>query len=194
MRFGLALSAQLHHPAQLPPPPNFLHPLILIHFLSLLLIHLLVSFSQLALPLANNSGGKVWLGTITGNRKIWMPKPTYVKQNRKSLLCLFVCLFDWLLDRSLMTGWSEQSWNPERVSLVFTFVSVCLFVYICVCTRATEHTFKKCNTGSCQHYVALYLPLSLILKKYISTDTRGKWKGTIWYWHSYTICLYIHKC
>ena len=46
-------------------------------------------------------------------------------------------LFYFLLDRSLMIGWRTNSWNPERVSSVFTFVSVC----VSVCTRATEHTF-----------------------------------------------------
>ena len=30
------------------------------------------------------------------------------------------------LNRSLMIGWRKNSWNPERVSSVFTFVSVCL--------------------------------------------------------------------
>ena len=47
----------------------------------------------------------------------------------------------WLLDRSLMIGWRKNSWNPERVSSVFTFVSVCLSV----CLRATEHTFWPRN-------------------------------------------------
>ena len=31
-----------------------------------------------------------------------------------------------LLDRSLMISWSKSSWNPERVSSVFTFMCVCL--------------------------------------------------------------------
>ena len=31
-----------------------------------------------------------------------------------------------ILDRSLMIGWRKNSWNPERVSSVFIFVSVCL--------------------------------------------------------------------
>ena len=35
----------------------------------------------------------------------------------------------------------KNSWNPERVSSVFTFLSVCVSVCLCVCTRATEHTF-----------------------------------------------------
>ena len=50
-----------------------------------------------------------------------------------------------ILDQSLMIGWRKNSWNSERVSSVFTFVSVCLPVCLCVClsvcTRATEHTF-----------------------------------------------------
>ena len=41
-----------------------------------------------------------------------------------------------ILDRSLLIGWRDHSWNPERVSSVFTFVSVC----VPVCTRPTEHT------------------------------------------------------
>ena len=57
------------------------------------------------------------------------------------------------MDRSLMIGWRKNSWNPERVSSVFTFVSVCLSVCLCVCvsvclcvcTRATEHTFWPMN-------------------------------------------------
>ena len=54
-----------------------------------------------------------------------------------------------ILDRSLMIGWRKNSWNPERVSSVFTFVSVCLCVClsvcVSVCTRATEHTFWHRN-------------------------------------------------
>ena len=44
-----------------------------------------------------------------------------------------------------MIGWRKNSWNPERVSSVFTFVSVCLCVCLSVCTRATEHTFWHRN-------------------------------------------------
>ena len=33
-----------------------------------------------------------------------------------------------LLNRSLMIGWRKNSWDPERVSSVFTFVYVCLSV------------------------------------------------------------------
>ena len=40
-----------------------------------------------------------------------------------------------------MIGWRKNSWNPERVSSVFTFVSVC----VSVCTRATVHTFWSRN-------------------------------------------------
>ena len=42
-----------------------------------------------------------------------------------------------LLGRSLMIGWRKNSWNPERVPTVVTFV--------CVCNRATEHTFWPRN-------------------------------------------------
>ena len=54
------------------------------------------------------------------------------KINRRRLL-KFV-----LLDRSLMIGWRENSWNPERVSSVFTFVSVRLSVCVCVCFSVRE--------------------------------------------------------
>ena len=37
--------------------------------------------------------------------------------------------------------WKQKSWNPERVSSVFTFVSVCTSV----CERATEYTFWPRN-------------------------------------------------
>ena len=33
------------------------------------------------------------------------------------------------LDQSLMIGWRKNSWNPERMSSVFTFMCACL----CVC-------------------------------------------------------------
>ena len=38
-----------------------------------------------------------------------------------------------LLDRSLMIGWIENSWNPERVSYVLNFVCVCVCVSVCLC-------------------------------------------------------------
>ena len=44
---------------------------------------------------------------------------------------------NWMLDRSLMIDWRKNSWNPERVTSVFTFVSVCV--------SATEHTFWHRN-------------------------------------------------
>ena len=46
-----------------------------------------------------------------------------------------------LLDRSLMIGWSKNSWNPERVSSVFTLISVCLSI----CTWGTEPIFWPRN-------------------------------------------------
>ena len=46
-----------------------------------------------------------------------------------------------VLGRSLMIGWRENSWNPERVPSVFTFVSVCPFLR----TRATDHSFWPRN-------------------------------------------------
>ena len=42
-----------------------------------------------------------------------------------------------LLGRSLLIAWRKNSWNPERVPSVVTFVSVC--------SRATEHTFWPRN-------------------------------------------------
>ena len=45
----------------------------------------------------------------------------------------------YLLGRSLMIGWRKNSWNPERVPTVVTFVSVmsvCLFVCLSVCLSA----------------------------------------------------------
>ena len=50
-----------------------------------------------------------------------------------------------ILGRSLMTGWRKNSWNPERVPSVVTFVSVPLSVCISVCTRATGHSFLPRN-------------------------------------------------
>ena len=46
-----------------------------------------------------------------------------------------------LLDRSLMIGWRKNSSNPERMSSVFTLVSVCLSV----CNQTTEHIFWPRN-------------------------------------------------
>ena len=48
-----------------------------------------------------------------------------------------------VLGRSLMIVWRINSWKPERVPTVVTFVCVCLCV--CVCSRATEHTFWHRN-------------------------------------------------
>ena len=42
----------------------------------------------------------------------------------------------YFFDRSLMIGWRKNSWNSERLSSVFTFVSVCLSVCLCVCLYA----------------------------------------------------------
>ena len=69
--------------------------------------------------------------------------------------------FPLFLDRSLMIGWRKNSWNPERVSSVFTFVSVCLCVCPSVCTRATEHTFWP-NLGSHRQWRHRYChPISI---------------------------------
>ena len=38
-----------------------------------------------------------------------------------------------VLGRSLMIGWRKKSWNPERVPSVVTFVCVCLCVCVSVC-------------------------------------------------------------
>ena len=46
-----------------------------------------------------------------------------------------------VLGRSLMIGWRKNSWNPERVPSVVTFVSVCVSVR----SRATGHTFWPRN-------------------------------------------------
>ena len=43
-----------------------------------------------------------------------------------------------VLDRSLMIGWRKNSWNTERVSSVFTSVSVC--VSVCPCVRGIQST------------------------------------------------------
>ena len=50
-----------------------------------------------------------------------------------------------LLGRSLMIGWGKNSWNPERVPSVVTFVCVCLSVCLSVRTWATEHIFWPRN-------------------------------------------------
>ena len=44
-----------------------------------------------------------------------------------------------------MIGWRKHSWNPERVSSVFTFVCVCLSVCVSVRNQAIEHTFWPRN-------------------------------------------------
>ena len=44
------------------------------------------------------------------------------------------------LGRSLMIGWRKKTWNPERLPSVVT-LSVC----VCVCARATGHTFWPRN-------------------------------------------------
>ena len=36
-----------------------------------------------------------------------------------------------ILNRYLMRSWRKNSWNPERMSSVFTFVSVCLISWTC---------------------------------------------------------------
>ena len=51
-------------------------------------------------------------------------------------------LFYFLLDRSLMIGWRTNSWNPERVSSVFTFVSVCVSVCLYAGYRAHLLTYE----------------------------------------------------
>ena len=48
------------------------------------------------------------------------------------LLSLFIFTSPVLLDRSLIIGGRKKSWNPERVSSVFTFVSVCVSVRLSV--------------------------------------------------------------
>ena len=40
----------------------------------------------------------------------------------------YVISSGWILDQSLMISWRKNSWNSERVSSVFTFVSVCMSV------------------------------------------------------------------
>ena len=50
-----------------------------------------------------------------------------------------------ILGRSLMIGWRKNSWNPERVPSVVTFVCVCLCVCLSVCAQATGHTFWPRN-------------------------------------------------
>ena len=50
-----------------------------------------------------------------------------------------------LLGWSLVIGWRKNSWNPERVPTVVTFVCVCLSVCVSVCRRATEHIFWPRN-------------------------------------------------
>ena len=51
-------------------------------------------------------------------------------------------LMTWqILGRSLMIGWRKNSWNPERVPTVVTFVSVCLSVCVSVRPRAAGDTF-----------------------------------------------------
>ncbi len=58
------------------------------------------------------------------------------KRPDRSIEIEFNIVVDTFLDRSLMIGWRKNSWNPERVSSVFTFVSVCLSVCLCVCLYA----------------------------------------------------------
>ena len=68
-------------------------------------------------------------------------KTIFIKPSRKLLNFPFSLNSLYLLDRSLMIGWRKNSWNPERVSSVFTFVSV----RPSVCTRDTEDTFWPRN-------------------------------------------------
>ena len=62
-------------------------------------------------------------------------------------LCVYVCVSVsvCVLGRSLMIGWRKNSWNPERVSSVFTFVSVRLSVCLFLRTQATDHSFWARN-------------------------------------------------
>jgi len=56
--------------------------------------------------------------------------------NTKTIILGKLVNISWLLDRSLMIGWRKNSWNPERVSSVFTFVSVCVSVCVYADYRA----------------------------------------------------------
>ena len=52
-----------------------------------------------------------------------------------SYLCFYFPSLNW----SLMIGWRKNSWNPEKVSSVFTFVFVSLSICVCVSTGYRVH-------------------------------------------------------
>ena len=78
-------------------------------------------------------------GTVVGN----------LKHNNTFINSAFVFVLCFFFYRSLMIGWRKNSWNPERVPTIVTFVCVCLSVCMYVCmyvrSRAIEHTFWPRN-------------------------------------------------
>ena len=58
-----------------------------------------------------------------------------------------------ILGRSLMIGWRKNSWNPERVPSVFTFVCVRPSVCPSVCDRLEFFTLSKRKILCLVHYV-----------------------------------------
>ena len=82
-----------------------------------------------------------------GNMNLWIDR---VHVYRYSLSCQPCHSYCWVnmricqLDRSLMIGWRKNLLKPWNGVLCIHF-RVCLSICLCVCSRATDHTFWPRN-------------------------------------------------
>ena len=114
-----------------------------------------------------------------------------------------------ILGRSLMICWRKKSWNPERVSFVFTFVSVCLCVCLSVCSWATEHTCfvltfvpgsVRCSSALCLSSFQTFLSLLLFVAVFFCFNwVFFLWRLKYWYvtrkqiWNNF-LTSFVNSC